>query len=203
MNRASVVCVVLAAGRSSRMGHAKALTRIGHETALERVVRVAAAAGVPDRVVVVVAEPHAEVVRAAHPHLDVEWVLNPSPEQGRTGSLKRGLARVETAARVLVWPVDHPLARLDTVRRLLDASSDVVLPEQGGRGGHPLVLAGAALAEARALADDAPLRDVVRRDPGRVARVVVDDEGVRANLDTPEDLEPLHRDRGRSGSARD
>lgn len=178
--------VILAAGASTRMGgRPKALTPVGGETALARMVAACAHAGLGTPVVVLGA--HEAEVRESCGALAVEWVRNPRPEAGRTGSLKRALERVGASA-ALVWPVDHPLVAAGTLRLLADAPAAVAVPVHEGRRGHPIRLAGAALVEARSLADDAPLRDVVRRDPARVLEVPVDDPGVLANLDTPEDL---------------
>ena len=101
--------IILAAGASSRMGHPKALTMLDDETALARIVRLAKGA----RIIAVLGEHH-DLVRAAHPGLAVEWVHNRAPDAGRTGSLQCGLEHAR-ADRVLVWPVDHPLARADTI----------------------------------------------------------------------------------------
>ena len=174
--------VVLAAGASSRMGHPKALTRIGAETALERIVR--AASGM--RVLVVVGE-HEDAIRAAHPALDVRWVRNPRPEMGRTGSLQRGL----TAARgdVLVLPVDHPLVRADTIAMLAARREAWVVPTHRGRGGHPIKLGAMGIAAAMSAPAQTPLREIPRMVGLEVTRIEVDDPGILANLDTPADLE--------------
>ena len=174
--------IILAAGASSRMGHPKALTMLDGEAALARIVRLAKGA----RCVVVLGEHH-DIVRAAHPGLAVEWVHNRAPDAGRTGSLQWGLAHTR-AERVLVWPVDHPLARAETIAILLATRGEWIVPTFKGRGGHPIVLGPAGIAAVRAAAPDAPLRDVLRDAGIAVTRVAVDDAGVVANLDTPEDL---------------
>jgi CTP:molybdopterin cytidylyltransferase MocA len=175
-------CVVLAAGSSARLGRPKALLRQADETALARVVRVARAGGCAP--VVVVAGADARVAEEAR-RIGARVERNPAPEQGRTGSAKLGVLAAGSG-RVLLWPVDRPCAAEATVRALLAQEAEVVRPVHAGRHGHPIVLAGSALAELLALPDDAPLHDVVRRDPARVRDVPVADAGVHVNLDTPE-----------------
>lgn len=168
------------------MGAPKALLVRDGETALGRIVRVAREAGC-DPVVVVVGH-HAVRVRAAAAGAHV--IENPRPDAGRTGSLKVGLRAAAGADAVLVWPVDHPAVEVATVRHIVDVAragdAAIVVPARDGRRGHPLLLAAEAMAEVAALADDAPLRDVVRRDPKRVRVADVPDAGVLVNLDTPE-----------------
>lgn len=165
------------------MGHPKALTRLGTETALERVVRACGEASV--RHVRVVVGRDSSRIRAEHASLTVEWVVNPEPDAGRTGSLQQGLGGLESA-RVLMWPVDHPLVSPETVRRILLQKGELVVPTWEGRGGHPVVLGGDVLARVRRLAPSVPLRDAFERSVQ--TRVALDDPGVRANLDTPEDV---------------
>lgn len=174
--------VVLAAGSSTRMGHPKALTRLGGETALERIVR--AAEGM--RVVVVLGEHH-DVVRAALPSLAARIVRNPSPEMGRTGSLQRGLAATR-GGRVLVLPVDHPLVASSTLRLLAARPEAWVVPEHQGRGGHPLSLGAMGVAAVMSAPPSMPLREVPGAVGLEVTRVAVEDAGILANLDTPEDV---------------
>lgn len=174
--------IVLAAGASTRMGHPKALTRIGEETALARIVR--AAAGM--RVIVVTGE-HDEAIRAAHPGLAVRWVRNPDPQMGRTGSLQRGLAATR-GQRALVLPVDHPLVRHDTLRALASRPEAWVVPTRGGRGGHPIKLGEMGVAAVMSAPPATPLRDIPAMVGLEATRVEVDDAGVLANLDTPQDV---------------
>lgn len=174
-------CVVLAAGPSSRLGAPKALLRSAGESAIARVVRVARACGCAP-VLAVCAEPR---VAEEAERCGARVVRNAHPERGRTGSAKLGIV-AGGSGRVLLWPVDRPAAREASVRSLLAARGDVALPVHAGRHGHPVVLAGRALAEVLALPDDAPLHDVVHRDPARVVEVRVEDAGVLVNLDTPE-----------------
>lgn len=174
--------VLLAAGASSRMGRPKALTELGGETALERIVR--AAEGM--RVIVVLGE-HYDAVRAALPSLDVRWVRNPAPAMGRTGSLQRGLLHARGEA--LVLPVDHPLVRAHTMRRVARAAGEWVVPMHLGRGGHPIKLGPMGIAAAMSAPPDTPLRDVPRMVGIEVTRVEVDDPNILANLDTQADVD--------------
>lgn len=168
---------MLAAGWSTRMGHPKALTRIGGETAVARIARACREAGCGS--VTVVAPPGVSLP----PTLDARVLVNPDPDAGRTGSLQLALD-----GDALVWPVDHPLAAMETARRLLATTlGEWVVPVFQGKGGHPIVLRGNAVALVRAAPPDAPLRQALAG--ARRVDVPVEDAGVVANLDTPADVD--------------
>ena len=92
-----IPAVVLAAGKSSRMGRTKALLPLGSsgETFLQRIVRVLRDGGA-DAVVVVIGG-DAEAVRGSLPSDDaqISAVENPRYEEGQLSSLLVGLAAVE------------------------------------------------------------------------------------------------------------
>ncbi len=177
--------VVLAAGASTRMGHPKALTRVAGEPALARIARAWRDVDASEPVVVLGA--HFDAVKAALPDQRARWVRNPRPDAGRTGSLQAGLAATRGDS-VVVWPVDHPLAGAATLRLLLATPGAWVVPEHAGRGGHPILLRGPALAAVLSAPAATPLRDVPGHVGIEVVRVATDDAGVLANLDRPEDV---------------
>lgn len=179
--------IVLAAGASTRMGHPKALTDIGGETALERIARAAEAAGLAAPIVVLADAYDAvrERVLPKAPHLRL--VKNHAPGEGRTGSLHVGLNAC-SAQRVLVLPVDHPVVTADTLRLLASRTEEWVVPIKDGRGGHPLSLGPMATAAILSAPPHMPLRDVPAAVGLTQTRVPVDDPGIHMNLDTPADV---------------
>ena len=173
--------IVLAAGRSTRMGAPKALTPIAGAPAVARIVRALHDAGVADVTVV-------PPVGVELPPLEARVVVNPDPDAGRTGSLQLGLAAQALAPTLVVWPVDHPLATAATVRALLAAEGEWVLPTHLGRTGHPILVRGRAIDAIRRAAPAMPLRSIPPTLGIVPTRVAVEDAGVLANLDTPGDV---------------
>jgi molybdenum cofactor cytidylyltransferase len=182
-----VMGIVLAAGRSERMGRAKALLRVGDRSFLRCAVETLADGGCAD-VVVVVSSTDAEA-EARTAGARVAW--NDAMDAEQVDSLRAGLeVATPDASAALVLPVDHPLVRPATVRSLVDAHSRrpgaVVRPMHAGRPGHPTLL------------PHRIWRDIMERDLPRGARSVVespatervdvdvDDAGVLADIDTPE-----------------
>ena len=183
--------VVLAAGRSSRMGFPKALAEVAGELALARVLCLARAQRLPVRVVLGF---HAEAIRARVPLDEREVVVNPAPERGQSSSLRVGAAALPEGSALALWPVDHAHVAEATFATLLAAfrarerGVALVVPSHAGRRGHPLLGDGAVRREFAALRDDEPGHVVLRRDPKRVLHVVVDDPAVVADFDAPGDV---------------
>jgi len=188
--------IVLAAGKSSRMGRTKALLPIGeHDTFLDRVTRTLREGGVED--VVVVAGADAPAIREAivRNHTAARVVENPDYEQGQLSSLQAALKTVDRpgVTAVLVTLIDVPLLAPATVRILLDAyrtgRSLIVRPMLKERHGHPVIFDRALFSELRKANPDEGAKEVVRAHAADLLNVAVEDEGAFTDIDTPADYE--------------
>ena len=188
--------IVLAGGKSSRMGRPKALLPLGPtgETFFDRVTRTLLDAGVDDIVVVVGAD--ADTIRASvRPIPGVRIVDNPNYALGQLTSLLAGLRALDSAraSAALVTLIDVPLVSAATVRALIAAqlasNAPVVRPVSQGRHGHPVIF-GSALFEKLQHADPAHgAKPVVRAYAAEMVEVPIDDEGAFTDIDTREDFE--------------
>lgn len=192
--------LILAAGESSRMGTPKALLDFDGLTCLDLVLRACRRPRCTAPLVVVGAA--ADRIRAALP-AGTAVVDNPGFRHGQTSSLKTGLRSLPPDADgFLLFPVDFPLVRSETVDRILTTDGAIVIPLHAGRRGHPARFGAATVAEFLALGDDEPAHRVVRRDPDRVVEVPVDDEAVVMRMNTPAEYRDCLRiHRLRTGTA--
>lgn len=186
----SYPAVIPAAGRSHRMGLPKALLDAGGKTFLARILSSLKEGGAHPLIVVVRNEedPVAEEGRSHGGQV----ILNPDPSPGPVSSLQAGLSSLPTdAAAVLFSPVDHPLFSPGTVRALISAHVEtrapLVVPAFEGWRGHPVLFSRALFPEL--LEADLPegARTVVRRYLGERLQLSVDDSGILADIDTPEE----------------
>lgn len=186
--------LVLAAGASSRMGAPKALVRAPDGRRFVDAVVETARAGGCGGVVVVLGPPHGEAIRRALP-AGAAAAWNPEPARGMLSSVQAGLAALPPEAEAaLVWPVDVPLVRPETVQAVVAAAPGrIVVPVHGGRGGHPLRLPRARFAAALALASERGLKALLDAHRAEVVRLPVDDRAVLVDVDTPRDLAALPR----------
>lgn len=189
--------VVLAAGRSARMGEPKQLLRVGGRTALDLVLESVRAAHV-DEVVLVLGFAAEEIRRQVASELlaDVKVVVNPRFEEGMAGSLREGLtvlsADVDGALIVLA---DQPLVRSATMERIVErfrtSGAEMVIPAYKGRRGNPVLLGRAVFAEAMALTGDTGCRAIFAQHANGIVEVDVDDAGILQDMDTLKDYERL------------
>lgn len=186
--------VVLAAGRSTRMGRPKALlpaTRAG-ETFIERLVGTLIAGGIDD--VVVVAGETAPAIRTRL-GFRARVVVNPDVDRGQLSSILVGLEVVDRPGvlAVMIAPVDQPLVSETTVRALAEAwrrnRAPIVRPVREGRHGHPVIFDRAVFDELRAANPMSGARAVVHAHAENLVEIAVDDDGAFGDIDTPADYE--------------
>ena len=190
-----IPAIVLAAGKSSRMGRPKATLPLdGGETFLTRIVRTFSAASVEDVVVVVGHEADAIVASFADVDVVARFVENRDYERGQLSSLIAGLRVVDRPGvnAVLVTLVDVPLVTSATIRAVVDryrqTGAPIVRPVRGDDHGHP-VLIDRSLFDAIHHADPAVgAKAIIRANVSTAGDVPVDDPGAFADFDTLEDL---------------
>ena len=183
--------ILLAAGESSRMGQLKALLPwrgrplLQHQTA-------ALLDGGANGVVAVLGHRADELRPLLEGRPGVSWTLNPDYRQGKTTSIKAGLAALDVKAvdDILLLNVDQPRSAGD-IARILAAhragNCAVTVPEYRGKGGHPIVLSAALLPELRQISEETQgIKAIVRRRPEAVNRVALDNPEILLDLNTPE-----------------
>lgn len=192
-----IPAVVLAAGRSSRMGRAKALLPAGpgEPTFIGRIVRVLREGGVDDVLVVVSADSPETAEGVAQLHLPARVVLNSDPSRGQLSSLKVGLHTIDRpgVGGMMVTLVDVPLISPGTVRALLSAHREtqapVVRPVRAGRHGHPVIFHRSVFDDLRQASDETGAKAVVRAHASESVAVPIEEDGPFRDIDTPVDYE--------------
>jgi len=192
-----IPAIVLSAGRSSRMGRAKALLPLaGGDTFLVRIVRTFLEAGVDD-VVVLGHEADAIAASCAASGVPARFVVNSEYDRGQWSSLIAGLGTVDRpgVAGVLVTPVDVPLVSAVTVRAVIDryrrSHARIVRPTSGARHGHPLLIDRSLFPELRAADPSEGAKPVVRAHASPEGDLDIADEGAFTDIDTVADYERI------------
>jgi molybdenum cofactor cytidylyltransferase len=184
----SITALVLAAGASSRMGTPKALIDLEGQTFLNRIVTCARSAGASS-VAVVAGPPDGDKIKARLPvGAGVTW--NPDPSRGMITSVQVGIANLPPKTLcALVWPVDLPMVKVETVRRILDGTpGKIIVPRHANKTGHPVRIPRQLFGEIQSLPNDASLKTFLDGHTSNIIYVDVDDEGCVKDYDVPGDL---------------
>ncbi len=196
-----VGAVVLAAGRSQRMGQPKVLLPWDDSTLIETVITRLIMARL-DEIVVVVGH-HAEAVERILADWPVRLVRNPNYAQGEMlSSVQVGLrALPETVAAALIVMGDQPMLDARALVNILGAYAEgrgeIVVPTYRGQRGTPVLFARRFWPELLAQKGGRP-RDVVQQHPESVAEAEVPNDSILRDLDTPEQY---RQERKRAGLA--
>jgi molybdenum cofactor cytidylyltransferase len=188
-----VAALVLAAGRSTRMGAVnKMLAEIGGKP----LVRIAAEQAVAShaQLVIVVTGHEREKVEAALKGLSVRFVHNPDYAEGLGTSLKAGIAAVPGEADgVIVCLGDMPQVDAALINRLIAAFDPergalVVVPSIDGRRGNPVVWSRRFFHDLMAIQGDVGARHLIGNYAEAVVEVPVAGDAALTDVDTPESL---------------
>ena len=193
-----VAAIVLAAGRSTRMGaDNKLLCEVAGKPLLRHAVESALASAA--RPVLVVTGHQRSEVEAALSGLAVTMVANPAYASGLASSLKAGIGALpRQIGGVLVALGDMPLLRPADLDCLIAAfvaaqGQAIIVPTHRGRRGNPVVWPAACFAELLALKGDVGARQLFAAHAEQIREVPVDATAILADIDTPEALAQLRR----------
>jgi CTP:molybdopterin cytidylyltransferase MocA len=187
----NVAAIVLAAGLSRRMGTCKQLLSLEGQTVIGRCLETLLRGGISE--VVVVVGPLGGAVAEAALAYPVTVARTNDPEGDMAASVRTGRNALPPAVSgVLIALCDHPLVAPDTVAFLAALHgrdlSRIIIPVHDGAKGHPTLFPRCILDE---LEGPLTLRDLVRKDPGRLWLAEVSDRGVRLDMDTPHDYRQI------------
>ncbi|MDA0329318.1 MAG: nucleotidyltransferase family protein [Gemmatimonadetes bacterium] len=187
--RLRIIGVVPASGSSLRMGRRKALLGLDGETFLQLVIRALADGGCES--VLVVAGAGENLIADEARKCGATVLVNPDPGEGPITSLRIALDSLDDSVDGIAYlPVDHPLVRAETVRDLLDATTeagaDLTIPVVGEKRGHPTVFRRRLFAELLDPRLEGGARAVVHRHLESARLVPSEDSGAVRDIDTPE-----------------
>jgi molybdenum cofactor cytidylyltransferase len=191
-----VAAIVLAAGRSRRMGQFKPLLPFGDRTVIDHCIDNLRRGGV-ENVVLVLGHKAVELKK----HLQdaaVTFAVNPQPDSEMSVSVVQGVSQIPTSNRaILITPADYPAVPPDVVASIIDAwekGAGLVVPTWQGRGGHPVLLDSAFRDELLKLGPNSDLRGLLRSHPNQVLRLPVDSAYIARDMDTWDDYISLHKE---------
>ncbi|MBA7579092.1 Molybdenum cofactor guanylyltransferase [subsurface metagenome] len=184
--------ILLAAGRSKRMGKLKQVMPFGQSTVLGQAIN-NLLASVVSELIVVVGYRAKEVIRsiATEP---VKLVINPDYGQGMSTSIIVGLNLVDSRAQAVMLALgDQPLINSQIVNRLIEEfcnhDKGIAVPIYQGRRGHPIIFASKYKEKLLELDGDIGGRQIVKDHPDDILEVAVNSESIITDIDTISDYQ--------------
>lgn len=197
--RPRVVALILAAGRSSRMGlQNKLLAPIEGVPMVARTANAALASGV-DTIIAVTGHEKEAVEAALAAHLPAGNKLrlthNPDYREGLSASLKAGIAAAEKegADALLILLGDMPDVSASVIDRLIAAYDPeegrlICIPTFQGKRGNPVLWDARFFEEMQSLRGDIGAKPLIAQYEEAVCEVPVPEDTIHRDLDTPEAL---------------
>jgi len=185
-----ISALVLASGRSRRMGVQKLLLPVGAQPLIARVVDEVLRSPVDEAVVVIGHD--GERITEALAGRRVRFITNPDTEGEMLSSVRCGLrAMPEACDAVLLVLGDQPGLKAEVIAGLVRAfrktDRGIVVPTHSGRRGHPLLFSMHYRNEILSRYDDVGVRGLLQSHPEDVLEVEVAAPGVLEDMDVPED----------------
>lgn len=186
--------VILAAGRSARLGRPKQLLPLAGRPLLDHVLHNAATSNL-DEIILVLGH-DAPRIAAALPNRGQRLVLNPDHAAGQSSSLRAGLAAVDPAASGALFLLgDQPEVGPDVIDALIAAHAAaggrIIRPRYGGRPGNPVLFARSLFPALARITGDNGARSVIRAHRSSVVHVDIGAAPPPRDVDTEEDYRAL------------
>jgi molybdenum cofactor cytidylyltransferase len=186
-----VGAVVLAAGRSSRMGKSKIILPWGKTTVIGQIINTLLASNIRD--IIVVTGGYREQVESILDGFPIKFVNNPFYESNEMhDSLQLGIkAAPDYLKAILVVLGDQPQILESTIIKVMEgylsSEKPLIIPSFNMKRGHPWLVRRSLWQEIIELHTPATLRDFIQKHPDDIEYLVVPTTTVLEDLDTPED----------------
>ncbi len=191
-----VWAVVLAAGRSTRMGREnKLLSTVDGKPMVVHTVAALKKCALGG--ITVVLGHQADKLRRALPARKLSFALNKQYREGMASSIRCGIAALDdTVDAALIVLADMPRVQPQTVASLIGAlkpeeGRTIALPRYRGKRGNPVLFARQHFGELMALEGDQGAKELLVAHAEAIIEVAVDDAGVLVDVDTREMLRDM------------
>ena len=189
MIESQVGALVLAAGRSTRMGANKLVVDLHGRPAIAHVLDALAAAGFPKPILVTGHQP--EVLGQALNGRAATLVQSEDYALGLAHSLRAGMAAIpEEWDAVVICLGDMPFVPVPFLRQMREegGASSIMVPVAGDRQGNPVLWGRDYFSALRALEGDRGAKALLGKFADRISIVPCADDGIFLDIDTDQAL---------------
>ncbi len=191
-----VAAILLAAGRSERMGGFKPLLPFGKTTVIRSCIQNLRIAGVEN--IVVTLGHRAEEVRRSLNDLSLIFAVNPDRNSEMSASIACGVRELPRESEAtLIALTDQPAVPPEVIMAVIDewrSGQKLIIPEFQRRGGHPVLIDMSFREELLNLDPSRGLKSLFDTHEREVRRIPVNSAYIARDMDTWDDYRALHLD---------
>lgn len=176
------VGILLAGGKSSRIGKNKMDLIIGDKKVIEHTLQ--SMVDCVDFVTIVTGQYNTEINDSKVP---VHFIHNDAHHLGMFSSILTGIKDIED--NIFIIPGDYPMVKPKTYEALLNGTGKVRVPVYNGRKGHPIYIDKSLLGDLKSEPLDSNLK--LWRNKHKVNYIDVDDNGILLDIDTLNDYQNI------------
>jgi molybdenum cofactor cytidylyltransferase len=186
-----ISAIILAAGKSARMGQNKLLMKWGNMTVIEKVIQTIQDSGIEGVILVTSNELQDAIYELRFTNYDLRITINQTNHE-MLSSLQLGLQNQKAASEATIICLgDQPQIESRSVRAVCEAyqksKSNLVVPSYQNRRGHPWLVAKPLWNEILNMKENQTPRDFLNAHANEIEYVNVDTPTILQDLDTPED----------------
>lgn len=186
--------IIMAAGKSSRMGKNKLLLPWKKGTILENVIEATLDSKLDD---IILVYNDSNVGKLADKY-NITSCYNPEADRGQSSSIKAGVGKAMRDTTGYLFIVgDQPFLNGKVINRLIDVfvteKELIVVPVFGGRRGNPVLFSSELTNDLKSLRGDTGGRTLVEQYSNRVKKVYFDSSMPGVDIDTPEEYRKYRR----------
>jgi molybdenum cofactor cytidylyltransferase len=190
----AIAAVLLAAGRSRRMGAFKPLLPFGNKSVIQSCIDYLSSGGI-EEIIVVVGHREQEI-REHLKGTSIRFAVNPNPESEMALSIACGVSELsDSAGATLIALVDHPAVPPTVVTTLIaewEKGATLVKPTWQQRGGHPVLVDLRFRKQLQNLDEAGGLKAFLAAHHRQLNRVAVNSSYVARDMDTWDDYRALY-----------
>jgi len=188
--RKKVSCIILAAGKSSRMGTQKLVLPFGISTII-RTIAEKAMHSFSDENLLVTGSHRDEITRQLE-DLTIRLVENDLYEDGMLSSVQKGINSADSKSDGFVVLLgDQPMVTSELINRLIAAfqrtEKGLIVPTFNGKRGHPVLISSMYRQEINLLNPELGLRELFTNHLAEILEIEIGNESILSDIDTPED----------------
>ena len=191
-----ISAVILAAGKSTRLGLSKQLLKINGRTMIEHVIKNVCKSNVGETIVVLgfMADKIIDKTRS----YNVKIALNKDYKSGMSTSLRAGLKAVNKDADAVIFVLaDQPLVKAPVLNKLISEYERkkplIVVPTYKGKRGNPTLIDRALFKEIERISGDVGARSLIKKHRNKVEEIETNSPGVLVDIDTAEEFKLIKK----------